>query len=72
LLKRRYEEISKRKINCLNEERVSFYFSEISETLPANFRQAMIFGSFHQGKEQEYWGGETKSPNYLNEISNVI
>jgi hypothetical protein len=58
LLKRRIEEILKRKINCLSEERASFYFSEISENLPANFRQAMVFGSFHQGKEHEDWVGK--------------
>jgi hypothetical protein len=34
---RRVEEISIRKINCLSEERASFYFSEISESLPAKF-----------------------------------
>jgi hypothetical protein len=32
----------------------------------------MIFGSFHQGKEHEDWGGETKSLSYLNEESKVI
>jgi hypothetical protein len=56
MLNRGTDEILIRKINCLiPSPRGSFYFSEISESLPAYFRQAMIFGSFHQGKEQEDW-----------------